>query len=1169
MRSTKSLNTIQSSSKTQADHNDKPLIDLDGVTAQDLANDGHRQREEEMEELEHIDNLQAINQSDLPLYMIDCNGKSVKAILDSGASATYISPEMAKGLSTSHVSGRQVETAGGHKFAITESVIVPLDIAGFKHSIEAFILDTKFDLILGRNWFQKTKPIPDWDMDTWKIMHNDEEHVILKPTTSRHIPNLNYLVSDRQVRRWEKRKEVTEMYLCYCHTNKDQQTTHSPEQQQIITEFHDVFQDQLPGLPPKRPVEHVIDTGTASPISRTPYKMSPLELKELRKQLDELLRLRLIRPSASPWGAPVLFVRKKDGSLRLCVDYRALNRVTSRNTHPLPRIDECLEQLGGARYFSSIDLRSGYHQVRIRDIDIPKTAFNTRYGSFEWQVLPFGLCNAPPTFQRLMNDTLGNCIDNFALVYLDDILIYSSTKEQHEQHVRHVLERLRQAKLVANLKKCEFFKTELEFVGFHISAQGILPSTRKVQAIQEWPTPSTVQEVRQFVGLGSYYRRFIKDFSTIAAPLTDLTKGTGAKTRRVEWTPQCEAAFQLIKDKISHAPVLAPPDPDRPFVIETDASDFGIGAVLLQHGEDNHQHPIAFESKKLSDTERRYPAQERELLGILHALRTWRCFVEGRPYTVFTDHCPLKYFRTQQRPTPRLTRWITELELYDPDIQYKPGITNHIPDLLSRRDGPHSTTNDPPLEPDYLYALKSIQESDWPKFYASSSSQWPTTYRDLLQQHQHQFSCRDGQVYRHVKDGSQTLEVRYVLFARRADLVQKFHVALGHTAAHNVYHHLKQRFWWPHMKADIHEWLRTCKQCQLASPADRNTHHAPMKPLDAPPVFSRWHLDFIGELPTTPNGNRWILVAVDYTSCWTIARAIPNATGAAIADFMYEEIVTQFGCPDEIITDRASNFNSNILAHYLGRLHLRHGLTSAYHPRTNGKVERANGVLKTMLRKYVDGAISHWDHFLEQAVFACNVRKHRTTKYSPFFLVHGVEPKLPGDPTRPFLPPTADTPLPDDTSSSRLKDILQLRHARATAIENLNENARRDKATWDNILKPQVFPIGAQVLLRHEQPLSLEYNWKGPFTIIARNTDFNTYQLRATNGDIHPSWVHTDRLRSLYTTNNHPVNHSWYHPPTARKQQQPPQPSPPPVPSPLVEDDQHSREGMMSDPHLD
>ncbi|KAJ8651383.1 hypothetical protein O0I10_013089, partial [Lichtheimia ornata] len=307
----------------------------------------------------------------------------------------------------------------------------------------------------------------------------------------------------------------------------------------------------------------------------------------------------------------------------------------------------------------------------------------------------------------MMNSILGDFLDKFALVYLDDILIFSRTKEDHLKHVRMVLDRLRAHKLYANLKKCEFNKTELEFVGFQVSAQGILPSKSKVKAIQEWPIPTNVQEVRQFIGLASHYRRFIRGFSTIAAPLTDLTKGSGSKTRLIEWTPECQSAFEEIQSRMIQAPTLVPPNAARPFVIETDASDFGVGAVLLQEGDDGELHPLAFESKKLSSAERNYPAQERELLGILHALRSWRCFIEGRSYKVYTDHHPLKYFRSQRKPTPRLTRWIAEMELYDPDIQYKPGKDNHVPDILSRRDGAHCLTNESDMEPEYLYATRA------------------------------------------------------------------------------------------------------------------------------------------------------------------------------------------------------------------------------------------------------------------------------------------------------------------------------------------------------------------------------------------------------------------------------------------------------------------------------
>ena len=708
---------------------------------------------------DYFNSLLSIKESELPLYLMSCNGTPIKVLIDSGASGSYVAPKITIGLPTRLVSDREVETAGGHVLAINKQVTLPLDAQGYKHTMDAYVLNTKFDLILGRNWLKAVQPIPDWDLDTWRITVNNRNYII-RPTHKRDIPDLTYLLSHCQVQRLERHKGIDNVFLCYVHPG-DIQSDNSVQNSNdaLVKEFRDVFQDTLPGLPPDRDVEHVIDTGDADPISRPPYKMSPLELTELRKQIRELLDLRLIRPSSSPWGAPVLFVRKKDGTMRMCIDYRAINRITKRMSHPLPRIDECLEQLHGAKYYSSIDLKSGYHQIRIRKEDIPKSSFNTRYGSFEWLVLPFGLMNAPPVFQKTMNSVLGDYVDKFAMVYLDDILIYSKTKEDHYRHLRCVLERLREAKLVANLKKCDLFKTELEFVGFQVSARGILPSKKKVQAIQDWPVPSNVQEVRQFVGLASHYRRFIKGFASLAAPLTELTKGTGTKKRAIVWTKDCQVAFDQLKDRMTAAPVLVPPNPHAPYFIETDSSDYGVGAVLLQKGEDDQLHPLAFESKKLSAAERNYPAQERELLAILHALRTWRCFIDGRHYTVFSDHHPLKYFRSKTKPTPRLTRWIAEIELYDPDIQYKPGRDNHIPDVLLRRDGPTCVAADKSLEPEFFYAVKAIDESDWPKFYTFAEENWPPTYKDLLAKHKDKFIVRADQVFRLIKVGNTIQEV--------------------------------------------------------------------------------------------------------------------------------------------------------------------------------------------------------------------------------------------------------------------------------------------------------------------------------------------------------------------------------------------------------------------------
>ncbi|KAG2190801.1 hypothetical protein INT47_010410, partial [Mucor saturninus] len=843
-----------------------------------------------------------------------------------------------------------------------------------------------------------------------------------------------------------------------------------------------------------------------------------------------LLDLKLIRPSASPWGAPVLFVKKKDGAMRMCIDYRALNKLTVRNNHPLPRIDECLERLRGSAHFTSLDLKSGYHQVRIQPSDVPKTAFNTRYGQYEFLVLPFGLTNAPPTFQSLMNRVLGDCLDDFALVYLDDILIFSKTESDHKQHVRHVLKLLQEAKLVANLKKCEFNKKELIFVGFQISAQGILPAPHKVKAVKDWPVPTNVQEVRQFCGLAQHYRRFIPGYASMASPLTDLTKGTGAKRRSIVWTKECQDSFELIKEKLISPPVLQAPDVHRPYKIETDASDFGVGAVLLQEGDDGSWHPLAFESKKFSRAERSYPAQERELLGIIHALRTWRCLIDGRPYTVFSDHLPLKYFRAQITPTPRLVRWIAELELYAPDIQYKPGKENDVPDALSRCGGPESNCDPESLEPEYLYATPLTHASDWPSFYAFRPELVPQEARGIVEKNRAQFVVRSGKVFRKVKiNETESKDVPFLPFARRADTIQNYHNGFGHSGFTTMVDLFKSRHWWPTMRTDIKEWLSTCPECQLNARKDGN-HHDEMHPLKVPGAFQRWHLDFVGRLPTTQKGNRWLLVAVDYTTNWPIARAVPVASAEAVADFIHEEIVMRFGCPAEILTDRGANFTSKLVASYLARLKVTHRLTSAFHPRTNGKCERLNGTIKQMIRKYTNGAIHRWDMFIPAAIWACRIRTHATTGFSPFFLTYGRNPVLPGDTMEPYID-KAVSEDPRDFAEARAQELEKLDDARLAAELRLSLASDKDKVRWDAAMKAISFELGDHVKLTHEGRFGLEPKFKGPFIIVNKNTEYGTYKLETLSGEPLASWVHVDRL---YPVRGDVSDTPWYDPTASR-----------------------------------
>ncbi|GJV54374.1 putative nucleotidyltransferase, ribonuclease H [Tanacetum coccineum] len=447
----------------------------------------------------------------------------------------------------------------------------------------------------------------------------------------------------------------------------------------VVREFADVFPDELPGLPPAREIEFGIELiPGAEPISKAPYRMAPVELKELKEQLQEMLENGFIRPSVSPWGAPVLFVKKKDGSMRLCIDYRELNRITIRNRYPLPRIDDLFDQLQGAKYFSKIDLRSGYHQLRVREQDISKTAFRTRYGHYEFLVMPFGLTNAPAVFMDLMNRIFHEYLDKFVIVFIDDILVYSKSEEEHERHLRIVLEILRQKKLYAKFSKCEFWLQQVAFLGHIVSADGIIMDPSKVEAITKWPRPTTVTEVRSFLGLAGYYRRFVEGFSRLALPLTQLMR----KGEKFVWTDERQESFEELKRRLVSAPILTLPSGSGGFQIYSDASKKGLGCVLMQHGK-----VIAYASRQLKPYEVNYPTHDLELAAVVFALKIWRHYLYGEACDIFTDHKSLKYIFTQRELNMRQRRWLELLKDYDTNIQYHPGKANVVADALSRKSG--------------------------------------------------------------------------------------------------------------------------------------------------------------------------------------------------------------------------------------------------------------------------------------------------------------------------------------------------------------------------------------------------------------------------------------------------------------------------------------------------
>jgi hypothetical protein len=445
----------------------------------------------------------------------------------------------------------------------------------------------------------------------------------------------------------------------------------------VFYEYADVFPDELPGMPLDRDIEFAIELQPETTlISKRPYRMPLVELIELKKQLQELLDKGFIRPSTSPWGCPALFVKKKDESLRLCIDYRPLKAVTIKNKYPFPRIDVLFDQLVRAKVFSKIDLCSGYHQIKIRASDIPKTAFSTRYGLYEYLVMSFGLTNAPAYFMYLMNSIFMPKLDKFVVVFINDILVYSKNEEEHAGHLHVVLQRLREHRLYAKLSKCDFWLKEIKFLGHTISQAGIAVDPDKVQEVMNWKPPTTVRQIQSFLGLASYYRRFIPDFSRIAKPLTELLK----KGAKFEWGQKCEDAFHTLRQHLTTTPVLAQPDNNKPFDVYCDASGTGLGCVLMQ---DNRV--IAYASRALRPHEQNYPTHDLELAAMVHALKMWRHYLMGTHCNIYTDHKSLKYIFTQADFKMRQRRWLELIKDYDLEVHYHPGKANVVVDALSRK----------------------------------------------------------------------------------------------------------------------------------------------------------------------------------------------------------------------------------------------------------------------------------------------------------------------------------------------------------------------------------------------------------------------------------------------------------------------------------------------------
>jgi len=764
----------------------------------------------------------------------------------------------------------------------------------------------------------------------------------------------------------------------------------------LLQEYSSVFRSELPdGLPPKRLVEHEIEVEKGSkPPHRPLYQLSPVELRAVKQYVESLLKSGKIRRSKSPYGAPLFFVKEGD-KLRGVVDYRALNRITKRNNAPIPRSDEMFDRIGGAKFFSRLDLKTGFHQIRVRDIDVEKTAFNTKYGQFEFLVMPMGACNSPATFQTLMNQIFHDCIDDFLVVYIDDLLIFSKDRESHLTHLEIVLKRLKEHELYVSPKKCEFLNEETDFLGLVIGRNGIRVDERKVKILRTWPKPESLTDLRSFLGLLQFFRRFIPAFAKVASPLTNLLKkDKGLKY----WDESCDKSLEDLKTAITNAPILIAPDWSKPFRGHVDASQTAIGGTLTQQDENGMDRVISFYSKKLSPAEMNYTANDRELLGLVRFLERFRCYLEGSEFEMITDNQVLKHFFTKPKLSRREARWVETLGNFGVfPITLKPGKIHVLGDTLSR--APHAE-KDPDVNAidvpfiNFKDVITSYEEDQFfQPIVNAMDGKWPDNpkERKKLEELLPMFKMKDGKLLYNGKLCVPRKSVSTILQIAHDSRVG------GHFKFAKTMSRLTN-FHWRHKSRDVKKYVAGCFTCQQYKDTNQRKLNDPVS-LEMPE--RRWGslaTDFIVHLPKTKDGYDAITTWVDrLTRRVHFLKCKTSDTAVDVADAFFANIFKLHGLPDNIVSDRDSKFTSAFWKRLMELCGIQLKMSSSRHPQTDGASEIMNRMVENYLRCYCSYHQDDWDELLPAAEFAYNSAVTEDLGMSPFEVDLGDVPKAPLD----------------------------------------------------------------------------------------------------------------------------------------------------------------------------
>lgn len=929
----------------------------------------------------------------------------------------------------------------------------------------------------------------------------------------------------------------------------------------LINRYVDVFAKDSRDLGCTNLVKHKINTGNSQPI-RQPVRRQPYGKREIEKEeIEKMLERGVIEPSNSPWSSPIVLVSKKDGSTRFCIDYRKLNEVTVQDAYPIPRVDDCLDALSGSKWFNTMDLCSGFWQIQMDEEDKLKTAFSTSsQGLFHFRVMPFGLVNAPPTFQRLMENVLRGIQWVESLLYMDDIITPGESVDQCLFRLEHVFQRLRTANLKLKPSKCIFFQKSAHFLGHIVSENGIETDPEKVKAVKEWPRPRNSKDVRSFLGLASYYRKFVKGFSEIAKPLHKLCE----KNSRFSWTEACQTSFEALKQSLMSAPVLAYPKLGSRFILDTDSSDFASGAVLSQV-QDGQERVIAYMSKSMNVHETSYCISRKEILAVVKALKHFHNYLYGQEILLRTDNAAVSWMRTLKVPTGQVARWLQELNTYNLKVVHRSGRSHANADALSRmpcksckrqqelQDAFEESKQPHENHKEVLRVVtrgqRRVNSSDlanssvildgWDPIDISTAQNKDVNIGRLklhLQEGKERPSWAD------VSAGSSKLKTLWRQWDRLViigDLLfRKFETDEGEEINQLVtpsekqqeilkYHHdiptgahlgfektlnrVRQAFYWPGVTESVRKYCRRCDVC-TSMKLSRETNKAPLGQYYVGERMERVMMDILGPLPLTKNGNRYILVICDWFTKWTESIAIPDMETRTVARAFLDNFVCRFGVPLQIHTDQGRSFESQLIVDLCDLLGIEKTHATPLRPQSNGLVERQNRTLVAMLKPYCQSNQNVWDTYLQQVMLAYRSTPQSSTKISPNKMLYGHEV---------VLPVQAFTGRPCDQVEHKNIDVyVENLHEKLVSIhdlarQNLKSATMYQKRYYDTNAKRGTYKKGQLVWLYDPVrkvgiSTKLVNKWKGPFVVTKVIDDLVCLVKRTSKGK--SKAYHVDRL---------------------------------------------------------